>query len=127
MAQSSGVIRCGKKIGTRVPMRRNSMCGIARNRLKDLSSLSSLKIRASPPLKKHVAHFRVYLEITERLFKIRVQFLFANAADDATRVCSSGNNSRNGRSPETARDRDTDAPDPAPACANLRRTGSAMS
>ena len=64
-------------------MRRNSMCGMARSRLRIFSSLSSLKISASPPREKDVAHFGVLFQITERLLEIGVQFLFAHAAHDA--------------------------------------------
>ena len=32
-AAASAAVRCGRKIGIRVPMRRNSTCGIARSRL----------------------------------------------------------------------------------------------
>src|SRR5437870_10157799 len=34
--------------------------------------------------KKNVAHFGVLFEVTERFFKIGMQFLFADAADDAS-------------------------------------------
>ena len=96
------------------------MCGIARKRLRIFSSLSSLKSNASPP-GENVAHFGVLFEITKRFFEVGVQFLFAHAADDAA-AGNNGSNSRNDPSPKTERDPDTDAPNPAPACANLRRT-----
>ena len=76
-------MRCGRKIGTRVPMRRNSMCLIARNRLSNLSSLSSLKNQRVAAAQEDVAHFGVLFEITECFLEIGVQFLFADAADDA--------------------------------------------
>ena len=43
-------MRCGRKIGMRVPMRRNSTCGIARSRPSRCSSFSSLNSSGSPPL-----------------------------------------------------------------------------
>ena len=48
-ATSSGVIRCGRKLGMRVPMRRNSRCGMARSRPSSLSSTESAISSGSPP------------------------------------------------------------------------------
>jgi len=81
-AKLRDVMRCGRKIGTRVPTRRNSMCLIARRRASNLSSLSSLKIRASPPLRRTSRTSVVLFKIVECLLEIGVQFLFADAADD---------------------------------------------
>ena len=51
---------------------------------KSFSSLSSLKIRASPPLKSTSRTSVCCFKITERLLEIRVQFLFANSANHST-------------------------------------------
>ena len=76
-------MRCGRKIGTRVPMRRNSMCGIARSRLRIFLELVVAENQRVATGKKHVAHFGVFFEITKRFLEIGVQFLFAHATDDA--------------------------------------------
>jgi hypothetical protein len=52
IAQNSGVIRCGKKIGMRVPIRMNSTWGIARSWRRRCSSLASLRRSGSPPLRR---------------------------------------------------------------------------
>jgi hypothetical protein len=79
-----GVIRCGRKIGTRVPMRRNSMCLIVRNRDKQLLEPVIAENQSVATTQKHVAYFGVFFEITERLLEIGVQFLFANSANHST-------------------------------------------
>ncbi len=76
-------MRCGRKIGTRVPMRRNSMCGIARRRFRIPSSLLSLKSSASPPLSSTSRTSVCCFEIAIDVFELRVQFLLAHAADHA--------------------------------------------
>jgi hypothetical protein len=81
-----GVIRCGRKIGTRVPMRRNSMCGIARKRLSKFSSLPSLKEERVASRKKHVADFGMLLQIAKGFFEISVQFLFPTPLTTRLRV-----------------------------------------
>ena len=61
-------------------MRRNSMCGIARSRLRMLFELVVAENQGVAAGKKHVAHFRVLFQITKRFLEIGVQLLFAHPA-----------------------------------------------
>ena len=75
-------MRCGRKIGTREPMRRNSTCSIARRRLEQRFQLVVGEQQRIAAGKQHVAHFRVRLDVADRLLEIGVEFLLARAADD---------------------------------------------
>jgi len=77
-------MRCGKKIGMRVPMRRNSMCGIARSRLSIFFQFIVTENQGIAAAQQHVAHFGVRFEVAKGFLEISVQFLFADAADHAT-------------------------------------------
>ena len=90
---------------------------------KQLVELIVAENKCVAAAQEDVAHFGVLFEITERFLEIGVQFLFAHAARPRDCACNIGSNWRNDPSPETERGLDIDAPDPAPACANLRRTG----
>ena len=75
-------MRCGRKIGTREPMRKNSMCSMARRRPRSISSLSSENSSGSPPESSTSRTSVCVFEVADRLLEVRVEFLFARAADD---------------------------------------------
>ncbi len=60
------------------------MCGIARNRDKQLVELLVAENKSVATAQKHVAHLSVLFQITKRFLEIRVQFLFADSAHHAT-------------------------------------------
>ena len=73
-------MRCGRKIGTRVPIRRNSMCGIERNRLKDALEFVVAENQGVAAGEKDVAHLSMFFQIAKRFFEIGVELLLAYPA-----------------------------------------------
>ncbi len=76
-------MRCGRKIGTRVPMRTNSMCGNGAQPLQNSFELVVAEEQGIAAAQQHIAHFGVRFEIAINLLELGMQFLFAHAADDA--------------------------------------------
>ena len=68
-AQARGVIRCGSTAGILVPMRMNSMCGIARSWPRIQSSLSSPRASGSPPEISTSRICGVLADVVERLLQ----------------------------------------------------------
>ena len=59
------------------------MCGIARKRLSNFSSLLVAKKERVAARKEHVADFGMLFQIAKGFFEISVQFLFPHPADNA--------------------------------------------
>ena len=76
-------MRWGRKIGMREPMRTNWMCGIARRRVRILSSRSSEKSRGSPPESRTSRTCGVLFKVFEGRFPLGFQMLLADAGNDA--------------------------------------------
>jgi hypothetical protein len=75
-------MRCGRNVGMRVPMRKNSTCGIARNRPKRFSSLSSLNSSGSPPLNSTSRISGMLRDVGDLLVEFGMKIVAAGVADE---------------------------------------------
>ena len=117
---SSGVIRCGSTAGIFVPIRRNSTCGISRNRVENPVEPLVAQGQRVAAGDQHVADGRACGGCSRTPSPAGPRWGRSTRGPPCASGCNSGNSSSRSRSPAAAPGRDSDGPSPARGYRRLR-------